>query len=102
MQNKITIGISSCLLGNKVRHDGSHKRDRFITDVLSDHFEFTPFCPETAIGMSIPRPAIRLVNVNGETRLLNSDDSSIDHTDVMNEVSANYSAGLETLCGYIL
>ena len=31
---KIKIGISSCLLGNKVRYDGQHKWDRFITDTL--------------------------------------------------------------------
>jgi len=32
METKIRIGISSCLLGNKVRYDGSHKWDRYITD----------------------------------------------------------------------
>jgi len=32
---KIKIGISSCLLGEKVRYDGGHKLDRYITDTLS-------------------------------------------------------------------
>ena len=27
---KPLLGISSCLLGNSVRYDGSHKRDRYI------------------------------------------------------------------------
>jgi len=27
----IRIGISSCLLGEEVRRDGGHKRDRFVT-----------------------------------------------------------------------
>ena len=28
----IRIGVSSCLLGNKVRYDGGHKHDRYITE----------------------------------------------------------------------
>jgi hypothetical protein len=32
----VRIGISSCVLGEEVRFDGGHKRDRFLTD-LSPH-----------------------------------------------------------------
>lgn len=35
-----TIGVSACLLGKPVRYDGGHKRDRFITDHLSQTLEF--------------------------------------------------------------
>ena len=59
--NTITIGVSACLLGRKVRFDGGHKRSRFITDALAEHFEFAAFCPEVAIGMEAPRQPIRLV-----------------------------------------
>jgi uncharacterized protein YbbK (DUF523 family) len=31
---QIRIGISSCLLGEKVRFDASHKKDRYLTDIL--------------------------------------------------------------------
>ncbi len=57
----IKIGVSACLLGRKVRFDGGHKRSRFVTDALADHFEFVAFCPEVAIGMGTPREPIRLV-----------------------------------------
>jgi uncharacterized protein YbgA (DUF1722 family)/uncharacterized protein YbbK (DUF523 family) len=57
----IRIGISACLLGKEVRFDGGHKRSRFITDTLAEHFEFVPYCPEVAIGMGTPRQPIRLV-----------------------------------------
>jgi uncharacterized protein YbbK (DUF523 family) len=33
-EEKIRLGISSCLLGEKVRFDGSHKLDRFLTETL--------------------------------------------------------------------
>jgi len=102
MKNKIIIGTSSCLLGSRVRHDGSHKRDRFLTDVLSEYFDFQPFCPETSIGMSIPRPAIRLIRRSDEIRLVESDKPENDYTESMQELSARYAAGLNDISGYIL
>ena len=38
-QNKLKIGISSCLLGHRVRFDGEGKRHRWVTDSLSQHAE---------------------------------------------------------------
>jgi uncharacterized protein YbbK (DUF523 family) len=43
--NKITVGISSCLLGQPVRYDGGHKRDSYIVGTLAEYFDFRPFCP---------------------------------------------------------
>ena len=31
---KIPIGVSACLLGEKVRFDGQHKHDAYLTDTL--------------------------------------------------------------------
>jgi uncharacterized protein YbbK (DUF523 family) len=36
MEEKIKLGISSCLLGENVRYDGGHKLDRLTT------FRFVP------------------------------------------------------------
>ncbi|MEJ2445085.1 MAG: DUF523 domain-containing protein, partial [Exilibacterium sp.] len=58
---KIPIGISSCLLGDKVRFDSGHKHNAYITGTLGEYFEFRPFCPEVAIGLGVPREPIRLV-----------------------------------------
>ncbi|MBI9102483.1 MAG: DUF523 and DUF1722 domain-containing protein [Spirochaetales bacterium] len=68
--NRIKIGISSCLLGNKVRFDGQHKHDRFITGTLGQWCEFVPVCPEVECGLSIPREAMRLVGNEQEYRLV--------------------------------
>ena len=35
----IRIGVSACLLGQKVRWDGGHKRDRFLTDTFGRFVE---------------------------------------------------------------
>ena len=60
----IRIGISSCLLGQKVRFDGGHKRNRYLTDVLGEWMTWVPACPELEIGLGIPRPSIRLERPN--------------------------------------
>ena len=58
----LRLGVSSCLLGEEVRFDSGHARDRFVTDTLGLWFEYVPVCPEVEIGMGIPRPTIRLVD----------------------------------------
>ena len=57
----IRVGVSRCLLGEEVRFDGGHKRDRFLTDVLGRHVEWVPICPEVEAGFGTPREAMRLV-----------------------------------------
>ena len=58
MPADIKIGISSCLLGNKVRYDGGHKLDRFLRDTLGQYVSFVPVCPEVECGLPVPRPSI--------------------------------------------
>jgi len=60
-REEIRIGISSCLLGHKVRYDGGHKKDPLVTGALSSFMTFVPVCSEVEVGMSVPRPPIRLV-----------------------------------------
>jgi uncharacterized protein YbgA (DUF1722 family)/uncharacterized protein YbbK (DUF523 family) len=57
---KIKLGISTCLLGEKVRYDGGHKLDRFLTDTLSQYVEYVSVCPEVECGLPVPREAMRL------------------------------------------
>ncbi|MEX5218868.1 MAG: DUF523 and DUF1722 domain-containing protein [Nitrospira sp.] len=65
----LRIGISRCLLGDKVRYDGGHKRDGFLTDLLGRYVEWVPVCPEVEAGMGIPREAIHLVGNPHDPRL---------------------------------
>ena len=57
---KIKLGISSCLLGEKVRYDGGHKLDRFLTDTLGKYVVYVPVCPEVECGLGVPRKSMRL------------------------------------------
>jgi uncharacterized protein YbbK (DUF523 family) len=67
---KPRVGISSCLLGYEVRHDGGHKRDSFLVDALSPVVEWVSVCPEIEIGLGTPRPTIDLQQTPGGIRLV--------------------------------
>lgn len=98
---KIPVGISSCLLGEKVRFDGQHKLDSFVQRSLGQYFEFRPFCPEVAIGLGIPRRPIRLVARGDEIRCV-STDATMDYTAALRECGNEQTHWQQALCGYIL
>ncbi len=102
--NKIPVGISSCVLGKSVRFDGGHKKNQFVTSELQSFFDFAPICPEVEMGLPVPRPAIRLTKLNGQLRLLETNNKGRDHTERLimytkQKIETLASLGL---CGYIV
>lgn len=79
---KPRLGISSCLLGRKVRYDGQHKRDPFLVETLGPLVEWVPVCPELELGLGVPREPIRLVGRADAPRLM-AERSGLDHTQAM-------------------
>ena len=102
MEEKIRIGISACLLGESVRYDGGHKRDRFVTDTLGQFLEFVPVCPEMECGLGVPRESMRLVGDTESPRLV-TNRTKIDHTERMITWARKRVQELEKedLCGFI-
>ncbi|NLI81809.1 MAG: DUF523 and DUF1722 domain-containing protein [Deltaproteobacteria bacterium] len=102
MDTPIKLGISSCLLGNKVRFDGGHKMERFLTDTLGRFVEYIPVCPEVEYGLPVPREALRLVGDPESPRLVTS-RTNVDHTEGMKQWAARRVVELEQedLCGFI-
>lgn len=98
---KISVGISSCLLGEEVRYNGGHKHDNYCTAVLARYFEFKPFCPEVAVGLGIPRQTIRLVGEPGAVRVLGTQDSTLDVTDRLSSYAESVADSVSDLRGYI-
>ena len=98
MAEKIKLGISTCLLGEKVRYDGGHKLDRFLTDTLGQWVRYVPVCP----GLSTPREAMRLVGEADNPRLV-TNKTGVDYTRKMKAWGAKRLKELEKedLCGYI-
>ncbi len=96
------IGVSACLLGHQVRFDGGHKRNQFLLQELDNHVEFVPVCPETAIGLGIPRPPIRLVGESENPRVLGVADPSLDVTKRLKEYAESETGKFGNLCGFVL
>jgi len=99
---KITIGISSCLLGEKVRFDGGHKLDHYLKDTLGAYVSWMPVCPEVETGFPVPREAMRLVGDSSSPRLVTV-RSGMDHTDRMRAWAKRKLGEIEKhdLCGFI-
>lgn len=98
----LRLGISRCLLGEPVRYDGGHKRDRFLVDVLGPHVEWIPICPEVEAGFGTPRESMRLVDDLESPRLITI-RSKIDHTAKMNRFTKKRLRDLHplNLSGYV-
>lgn len=102
MSQNIKLGISTCLLGEKVRYDGGHKLDRYLTRTLGQFVTFVPVCPEVECGMPVPREALHLVGDPQSPRLVTI-RSNEDRTDQMKEWAGQRLRELEAedLCGFI-
>ena len=101
-EGEIKLGVSTCLLGEPVRYDGGHKRDRYLTGVLAKFFTFVPVCPEFECGLGVPREAVRLVGDPARPRLVGN-KTGTDHTRRMQTWITRRLADLrrESLSGFI-
>ncbi len=62
--------VSACLLGQKVRWNGAHKKAETLESwALSNSIELIPVCPEHDL-FGTPRAPIRLIHINDETRAI--------------------------------
>jgi len=101
-ESRPKVGISACLLGEKVRFDGGHKRDRFLTDLFGKFVEWVKVCPEVEIGMGVPRETVRLVGTPNSIKMI-AEKSGRDWTPEMQQFSTNRIPQLsgQELSGYI-
>ncbi|HEU0264257.1 MAG TPA: DUF523 domain-containing protein, partial [Geobacterales bacterium] len=102
VQQKIRIGVSSCLLGERVRYNGGHKLDQLITGTLAGFFELVPVCPEVECGLPVPREPMHLVGDPARPRLVTV-QSGVDLTEQMETYSQRRVAELaaESLSGFV-
>lgn len=100
---RLRIGISSCLLGERVRWDGGHKQDDWITERLARWAEFVPVCPEIEAGMGVPREPVHLEEAGGRLRMI-SVRTRQDWTTAMRRSARARIRQLERLhlAGYVL
>lgn len=64
----LTVAVSECLTGARVRYDGDHKREALPHAALDGLYVLRAICPEVGIGLGVPRNPIRLVGDPGAPR----------------------------------
>jgi len=95
------VGVSSCLLGQEVRFDGGHKLDKFVRDKLGTYLILSPWCPELAIGLGMPRKPIRLAGDELAPRVVGTDNPDLDVTKPLQDYAEHVAAEAPDLSGYI-
>ncbi|MEU8246738.1 DUF523 and DUF1722 domain-containing protein [Nonomuraea sp. NPDC048916] len=93
------VAVSGCLLGEPVRFNGGHSRDRFLAGALGPHVDWVPICPEMEAGLGTPRETLRLEGSDRGPRLMTR-TSRVDLTDRMTALAAARTAALD-VDGYV-
>ncbi|BFM12309.1 DUF523 and DUF1722 domain-containing protein [Simiduia litorea] len=103
MSGKLKVGVSACLMGQKVRFNAGHKRSDFCERVLATQADFVPICPEVAIGLPVPRPAIRLVRSEDLIKVVPSQDPSadVDYADALTQIGRDFMQRHPDLDGFV-
>ncbi|CAG8868047.1 hypothetical protein PS627_02808 [Pseudomonas fluorescens] len=98
---KPRIGISACLTGDNVRFNGGHKSSALCRDLFNEHFDWVALCPEVAIGLGIPREAIRLVGDPDNPAVTGSRNPSLDLAGPLRAYGEQMADALTDICGYV-
>jgi len=99
--NKIKIAVSSCLLGEAVRYDGTDKHIKIITRELAAKYNLISICPEMAVGMGVPRLPIHLVDEGDHIQVRGIDNPDNNMTKPLSDFAVNIIEKHPDICGYI-
>jgi uncharacterized protein YbbK (DUF523 family) len=77
------VGVSACLLGQKVRYDGDHKYTPLIAEELKNYCRLVAVCPEMEIGLGVPRAKIQLTKVGPDIKVIKIDEIGLEVTDLL-------------------
>ena len=94
------IGISACLVGEKVRFDASNKPSNFCINEFGQHVTYQSFCPEVAVGLPIPRPTIRQIKQD-DIISVSRPDGSGDVTEALSAYGKKVASMTKSLSGYV-
>lgn len=94
------VVISKCIEFEPVRYNGQMIRNDFVKQLLN-HVEAIPVCPETGIGLGVPRDTLRLVKKDDGFHLIQPKTGN-DYTETMINFSDKFLNSLDDIDGFIL
>lgn len=93
--------MSACLLGQRVRYDGDHRRSPLVAAKLGRIFEWVVVCPEAEAGFGVPRETVRLEGEPARPRMVTT-GSRLDRTETMETwCRMRLEAMPADLCGFV-
>lgn len=98
--DKPILFVSKCLGFAHCRYNGLIISDDFV-DKLRGYVEFKPICAEVEIGLGVPREPVRVVNVNGEHKLIQP-ATNRDLTEAMKNFTNSHLDSVGDVDGFIL
>lgn len=101
MSDSPRVGISACLLGERVRYDGDHKRQHDLLAHFQGRVEWIPVCPEVELGLGVPRETIGIRETGRGLRLI-AHQTGRDLTAAMRTWAARRLDELPPLAGFVL
>jgi len=93
------VVISACLEFDNVRYDGKVVSCP-VVDELKPFADFIKVCPESAIGLGVPRDPLRIVKVGGRERLIQPRTGQ-DVTDAMDAFTDRFMTSLPPADGFL-
>ncbi len=90
MYNLPIVGVSACLLGQRVRYDGRDKYTSLIAEELKQYCQLIAVCPEVEIGLGIPRGKIQLTQVGSIIKVLKMDELNVDVADQLADFAVRF------------
>ena len=104
MAERPRVGISACLLGERVRYDGGHKRHEWLVDVIGRDVHWVPVYPEVEAGFGTPREPMDLVCTPDGAVALITKHTHRDVTSTLKNFAVRRVEELATedLSGYVL
>ncbi len=101
MNNLPLVGISSCLMGNKVRYDGKDKFNQTAIKLVAPYVNLLPLCPESMAGLGIPRPPVNLVQTHQGIQALGRKNTSLNATNKITNMALVIANTYPNLKGFI-
>lgn len=92
--------ISKCLNSEKCRYNGQAYDDKVIS-LLRKYVDLETVCPETGIGLKVPRNPIRIEKYDDKYKLVEPSDN-IDYTSQMMEFAEEFLSNIDDVDGFIL
>lgn len=99
---KPRIGVSACIVGHAVRYSGDASSHPWVYEHLAAHADMIPFCPESSMGLGVPREPIRLVRPNDGAIQVKTSRSGRDLTESAHHTTAAVLDSLGDLDGIVL